>query len=228
MRYTALSLLLTISANAETYQGYIEGKFVRLGAPVSGQLEKLWIKEGDPVVKGQVIAVLESEHEQALKETAQAKVDNAKEILVNLEKSNKRKDELDAIEASLEQAKSLNERNKIFYKRQKTLVHKNAVSQQQHDDAQSAYEQSTARVRELEAQLRVGKLAARDDEIDAAEANLRAAQAELHSAQWTLDQKTIKSSTEGYIFERYYYEGEQIPANTPIVSILPNHEIKVR
>ena len=84
------------------------------------------------------------------------------------------------------------------------------------------------RLKELEAQLATAKLAARVDEIRAAEAEAAAARATLARADWSLAQKSVKAPVAGLVQDTLYVQGEWVPAGSPVVSLLPPQNIKVR
>jgi HlyD family secretion protein len=65
-------------------------------------------------------------------------------------------------------------------------------------------------------------------DLDAATATLRDAQARLNSAQTRLDRRKVFSPVDGTVQEIYYRPGEMVPADRPVVAVLPPGNIKVR
>lgn len=61
-----------------------------------------------------------------------------------------------------------------------------------------------------------------------AEAAVQAAQAALAQAQWALDQKRAGAPAAGYVDDTYYRAGEWVPAGSPVVSLLPPANRKIR
>lgn len=208
-------------------QGYIEGKFVRMAPPVSGQIETFLVAEGDKVSVGQDLFTLENKREVALRDAAKAQLERDREALENLQKS-KRPEEIAASEAALEQAKATLKHSQLFLERQKKLAPTRFISQQQLDDAQAAYDRDAARVRELTANLALSHLPSRIDEIQAAESTVKASEANLQSQQWPVDQKHVKAPVEGVVFEKIYQRGEWVNAGSPVLTLLPINDTKVR
>ncbi|MFA1589580.1 HlyD family secretion protein, partial [Achromobacter ruhlandii] len=85
-----------------------------------------------------------------------------------------------------------------------------------------------ARVRELRAQLEVANLPGRQDQRRAQAAQVEAARATLAQADWTLAQKHLAAPAASLVFDTLYRVGEWVPAGSPVVSLLPPGNIKVR
>ncbi len=65
-------------------------------------------------------------------------------------------------------------------------------------------------------------------DLDVATMVLRDAQARLNSAQTRLTRRQVFSPVEGIVQEIYYRPGEMVPADRPVVALLPPGNIKVR
>jgi len=65
-------------------------------------------------------------------------------------------------------------------------------------------------------------------DFDAAEAVLRDAKARLNSMQTRLSRRSVFSSVGGTVQQIYYRPGEIVPADRPVLSLLPPGNIKVR
>lgn len=224
-----LTLLLTgCGADGNhVFQGYAEGEYVRVAAPFAGNLTALNVTRGNQVKAGAPLFVLEQENEAAARREAEERVRVAAAQLENLKKG-KRVPELDAIKAQLAQAEASLRFSRVDLKRQQELVAAHFISKERLDGARAAYDRDNARVAELSAQLRVARLAARADEIGAAEAELAASRAALAQAEWKLAQKSVKAPLDGLVSDTIYVQGEWVPAGSPVVSLLPPQNIKVR
>jgi HlyD family secretion protein len=226
--WTVASLLTGCTEKSgEIYSGYAEGDYVRLASPITGTVAKLYVKRGDRVTRNAPAFSLEQESERASREEATFRVDHARAQLANLKKS-KRPDEIAAAQAQLAQAEATSRSSLRDFSRQKELVAAKFVSPARLDESRSAAERDRGRVAELSAQLRVARLGARSDEIAAAEQDVRTAQAQLAQADWKLDQKSQNVPVAAYVADVLYREGELVPAGSPVVSLLPPENIKVR
>jgi len=209
------------------FQGYAEGEYVRVAAPFAGNLQALNVKRGMQVKADDPLFVLEQENETAARREAEERLRNAEAQLADLRKS-KRPSEIDTVRAQLEQARASLKLSTTNLKRQQELATAHFVSQAAVDDARANFERDEARVKELEAQVDTARLAARQDEIRAAEYNARAARAALEQADWKLAQKSVKAPLAGLVNDTNYVLGEWVPAGSPVVSLLPPQNIKVR
>jgi HlyD family secretion protein len=209
------------------YTGYVEGEYLRLAAPITGRLDVIPVREGDSVAAGASLFALESEKERAAVDQAHQQWLQAQAQLADLQKG-KRPQEIDAIRAQLAQAQATARQTADDRRRNDALFGQGVATAQKRDEADSADNSAQARVRELQAQLTVAELPARSDQLQAAEAQVRAAQAMLAQAQWQLDQKSVKAPAAGVIDQVYYRLGEWVPASSPVLSLLPPQNRKVR
>jgi len=74
--------------------------------------------------------------------------------------------------------------------------------------------------------LRTGSGTQKD--FDAAQMVLRDAQARLNSAQTRLSRRKVFSPVDGTVQQVYYRPGEMVPADRPVVALLPPGNVKVR
>jgi HlyD family secretion protein len=214
-------------AGPRSYQGYAEGEYVRVAAPVAGRLDLLAVQRGAAIKAGTTLFMLERAAEEAARMEAARRVEKAEAQLADLNKGS-RPDDLAALAARQAQAEADLDLAAIQLQRQERLVATRTATREGLDQARATYRRQQARVAELAAQLRSARLPARVDQIAAAAAELEAARAALIRAQWQLDQKTVAATVAGVVDDTLYVQGEWVPAGNPVVSILPPENIKVR
>jgi len=228
--FLAATLVLSGCAknSSDAWQGYIEGEFVLLASPYAGQLQKLYVRRGDSVAAGAPAFALEQENERAARLQAEEQLRNAQARLENLRLA-RRPPEIEAVRAQLEQSRAARDLAKTQLEQQEKLFRSGFTSQVSLDQARTSYEQSTARVAEMEAQLRNVRLPlGRDAEREAAEREVKAAQAALEQAAWRLERKSVAAPLAGYVQDTFFVEGEWVPAERPVVSLLPPGNVKAR
>lgn len=208
-------------------QGYVEGEYVRVAAPIAGTLVKLEVQRGALVEPGTPLFTLEAENEAAGRREAEDRVRTTEAQLANLQKG-RRPPEVDAARAQLAQAQAALKMSGADYERTVDLVKKNFLSQQKLDEARTALDRDRARVAELNSQLTVAQMPARADEIRAAESEVGAARQSLAQADWRLRQKQAASSVSGLVTDTLFVQGEWVGAGAPVVAILPPGNIKAR
>ncbi len=208
-------------------QGYAEGEYVRVASPIAGQLARLNVARGTAVKGGDPLFALEQESEAAARREADERVKRSEAQYRNLLKG-KRPEEIDAIHAQLAQAEANLKLSEANLARQQQLVESNFISRDKLDEARSGRDRDRERMNELRAQLATAKLAARPDEIRAAQAEAGASREALAQAEWRLSQKSSRAPQDAVVVETLYVQGEWVPAGSPVVSLLPAANIKVR
>ena len=209
------------------FPGYVEAEYVRVSAPLGGSLARLSVARGDQVGLNSPLFALENEQERAARAEAQARVAKAQASLADLEKG-RRPPEIAAATAQLDQSQAALTQSEADYARTQKLVAEKFLPPQRLDDATAARSRDRARVAELRAQLQMTRLPARSDEIAAARAESKVASDALAQAQWRLDQKTQLAPAAALVVDTLYREGEWVSAGTPVVSLLPPGNVKIR
>ena len=230
--FATLAACLLLAAcgerSASGYQGYAEGEYVLVAAPAAGRLEKRWVSRGQEVEAGAPLFALEQENERASRREAEERLRNAEAKLANIA-AGKRNPELDAVQAQEAQAASARELSTRQLKQQEALHAKGFLSAAALDEARSNYNRDIARVAETEAQIRLARMAiGRDKEIAAAQADVEAARAVLAQSDWRLRQRAIDATARALVQDTYYSEGEWVAAGSPVVSLLPPGNLKLR
>jgi HlyD family secretion protein len=231
-RRCALLLLALLAACGgkppAAFQGYAEGEFVLVAAPFGGRLDKRYVNRGEEVEAGKPLFALEQENEKAARLEAEEHVRNAEAKLANIA-AGRRKPEIDAVTAQEAQAAAARGLSERQLKQQQALFEKGFLSQSGMDAARSNYDRDIARVAEMEAQIRLARLAiGRDKEIAAAQADVEAARAVLAQSDWRLQQRAIAAPMKALVHDTLYSEGEWVNAGSPVVSLLPPGNLKMR
>jgi HlyD family secretion protein len=209
------------------YQGYAEAEYVRVALPFAGSLERLNVQRGMQVNAGDELFVLERENETAGQREAEERLKNSEAQLANLQKG-KRPTEIAAIRAQLAQAEAALGLSEVQLKRTEQLVAQNFIAKEKYDEARTARDRERSHVAQLKADLATAQLAARADEIKAAQAAVAAAGATLAQAAWRLEQKSATAPVSGLVADTLYVKGEWVGAGSPVVSLLPPQNIKVK
>jgi HlyD family secretion protein len=208
-------------------QGYVEGEYVYVASPRAGALEALEVGRGDQVEAGDELFRLESAKEQAARDEAQRRLEQARENLEDVRKG-KRPTEIEALQAQLEEAAAALAFSGRDLARLEKLRPSGAATDADVDRARSRRDEDQARVLQLKAELKTAQLGARTDQIEAAEAEVAALEAALAQAQWNREQKQQPAPRAGLVFDTLFREGEWVPAGRPVVALLSPQNIKVR
>src|SRR5215472_4823230 len=230
-RLAALGLLALTACGADKerpLQGYVEGEYVRVGAPFAGTLEKLSVQRGDQIATGAPLFALEQENEVAVRKQAEQELRSAEARLENL-KTGKRAPEVKTVEEQLRQAEASRELSQANLKRQEALYKSGFISSAALDDVRTKLKSDEASVAQLKASVATANLpGGRPDEIRAAQADADAARQALAQADWRLSQRAIESPQTARVNDTYYVVGDFVPAGNPVVSLLPAANVKIR
>ena len=102
-----------------------------------------------------------------------------------------------------------------------------AEQQQALDEASDQAADAMGNLKNLENQLATGNLSARENQIKSAEASVEIAQSSLDQAAWMLGQTIVRAPEDGFVFDNLYWPGEEVPAVTPVITLLSPDHIKV-
>jgi len=212
---------------AESYQGYVEGKFVYVASPQSGRLDHLTVARGDSVDAGRPLFKLDNEPEADEMRQAEQLFKTSRSRLADLE-TGKRPAEVDVTRAQLLQAQAEKKQADEILTSDRAQYHAGGIPETELINAQAAADAGAAKVRELDASLAVDALPARAQQIRAQQNQVAADIAALASAKWRLDQKQIPSPQKGLVFDTLYREGEWVAAGSPVVQLLPPENVEIR
>ena len=209
------------------YQGYLEGEFVYVAAPLAGRLETLATVKGARVAAGTPLFTLERAAELAGQREAADRLRSAQARLEDLKKG-ARPSELAALEARLEQARSAAELSQRELARQETLFKSGASPANDLDRARLTHERNTRAIDEVAAQLGTARLGGRTDAIAAAAAEVAAATAAKERTDWNVEQKSQSAAQPALVYDTLFRAGEFVAAGSPVVALLPPENLKVR
>ena len=121
--------------------------FVNVGATSFGRITHLYVKEGDHVKRGQVIATVESVQPEANVEAQKAQIESAKTDVISYVAAEK------TAEANLAHAKADLEQKRLDWDRAQGLYKAGIMAKQDFDAKQAAFATDQASVAQAEAQL---------------------------------------------------------------------------
>lgn len=209
------------------WQGYLEGEFVHVAAPLAGRLDRLAVARGGRVAAGDRLFTLEQAAEQAALREAGERLRSAEARLADL-RQGLRPTEIAALEARLAQASTAADLSQRELDRLNPLFRSGAIPAGELDRGRLGHERNRQAVDELTAQLATARLGGRADLVAAAQAEAAAAAAARDRAQWAVAQKTQSSPGAALVFDTLYRDGEFVPAGAPVVSLLPPENLRVR
>jgi HlyD family secretion protein len=213
--------------NGATLSGYIEGEALFPASPVAGRLVRIDVQRGDSVDAGAPLFLIDPSQSEAARNQASAETEAARALAADARRG-QRPAELGVIEAQVAAARAVLNEAETSLNRVRPLTEAGAASRAQLDSAVAARDTARANVRALEKQLQVAKLGARKDQTRAAEERVRQAEAQLSAAESRLLDIAPLAPSAGRIEDVFFQQGEWVPANQPVLSLLPTGRVRLR
>lgn len=198
--------------------GILEAVEVNVASKVSGQILKINVREGDAVVKGDTLALIDNETQQLILQQMQAGVDLA-EAQYRLLLNGARSEDLNAAEETVRQAESSFQTAKSDLDRLKELFSTNSVSKKQFEDAGSRLIITQAQFNSAKQNLQKLHRFARPEDLSAAKARVDQAKAQMNLTKKQIGDSYIIAPVSGTITYKPVEEGELIGTGTTIARI---------
>ncbi|MFN3930679.1 MAG: HlyD family secretion protein [Brevundimonas sp.] len=211
---------------ARTLTGYIEGERVYLAAPVSGAVSALYVREGERVAAGGRTFLIDPRVQRAQADSAAAAVGAAEARADDLRKG-QRAEELSVFDAELAAAQASERAAEADYGRIEPLVRQGIYAPARLDQVRAARDAARAQTAAVRRRRDVAALGARQDAISQAEQQALQAGGGLSEAQARLGQLSPTAPAAARVEEIFYRPGEWAAANTPVLALLPDSEVKL-
>ncbi len=186
------------------------GAEVKVGARISGRVERLMVAVGQRVRAGQVVA--EIEHQDLMARMAQARAERraAEGRVQRIEATGPR--ELSQAQAEVAEVDAQLDQARLEHSRQKSLASKAAVSQQAMERTLRELRVLQARHKAARARLLRLEVALKED-LAVARAELAAARAREDTARINLGYATVRAPISGVVSSVSTQEGETVSAS---------------
>lgn len=199
-------IIETVSANGKIQPA----QDVIISPYISGEVVELYVKEGDEVQAGDLLAKIDPEIYISAFERSEANLNSQQANLANAR-------------ARLAQSEASYQNTKISYERNKKLWEQNVISQSEYDAAKASYEVARAEVD------------AAEQTVASSEFAVKSSQATLREAKDNLTKTTVSAPNAGTVSKLNVEQGErvagasQFSAGTEIMRIanLQNMEVNV-
>ncbi|MFZ1750628.1 MAG: efflux RND transporter periplasmic adaptor subunit [Saprospiraceae bacterium] len=172
---------------------------VKISSDVSGEIVELYVKEGDSVVVGQVLAKIDPEAYISAVQRGEASLNSSKaQLAISKSQIESNRAQREQIVAQLENARTIHKRNEQLKK-------DGVISQAELD-------QSYATQRQLEANIRASDASIKSSQqnTQASEFSIKGATASLNELKTSLNRTIIKSPTSGIVSKLSVEKGERV------------------
>ena len=206
--------------------GYIEGDRLYLAAPTSGALARLDVREGDRIEAGAATFQIDPAVLAAQTESADAAVEAAEARAADL-RQGQRAAELAVIDAELRAAEAEAREADAEFNRIEPLVRRGIYAPARLDQARAGRDSARAAAAAVRQRRQVAELGARQEAQRAAEAETVQARAWASEAGARLGQLAPVAPAAGRIEDVFYDPGEWVPANQPVLALLPDGRVRI-
>ncbi len=183
-----------------TASGEIKPKvYVNIGANAFGKITHLYVKEGDRVKKGQMLATIENVQPEADVNANKAALNSAQTDFVAAEAA------VNTGVAELHQAEAEYERAQLDYNRNKSLYEQQLIAKSDYDTKKAAYDTASAQLNQAKA-----KLAQARAQQDSANMHIKQNAANLTRVTDVLSKTEYSAPFDGVITNLPVREGETV------------------
>jgi HlyD family secretion protein len=202
-----------------SFTGYVVADNLYLAAPIAGTVQQLWVRRGERVALGAPLFRIDPTSLAARADEARAQIDEA---VAGAEAS---RAALANARAAFAKAETEAERaaTDLAHYRSAENAARGAVARQELDQARFAA--NSAGYQRVSAKEEISAAAAR---VASARAQVARTKAALIDAERQVAQLSPLAPTAGTIEETLYQPGEWAPANAPVISLIPDGQVKVR
>lgn len=198
--------------------GTIEATSVDLNSRMAGTIEKLTVKSGETVKKGQLVARLARNDLKAQRERDALGVLKAEASLADLT-SGAREQEKNEAAAHADIARANFARASNDFNRAESLLREGAISQAEFEKLETALEQGKNQLKAAESKLSLLEAGSRPQLINAARAEVERSRAILKSTEAMLEDLNIYAPIDGVVLTRNYEEGEFIQMGASVATL---------
>lgn len=204
---------------------------IQVGSELSGKLREVLVEEGDHVLPGQTVAVLENADLKAQILTAAAQVKQNEAQLrktINGARSEERREAL----SSVQENAAVLENARAEMQRHNQLFEAGIISREQEEQYVREFEVAKAKYDEAAQHHALIDDKTREEDIAAAEAALELSKGQLADAQARYEKTLIRSPINGVVLRKHHRAGESVSNSStvpdPIVTIGDDSILRVR
>lgn len=202
---------------------------VRVSAQLGGKLRQVSVEEGDHVLAGQVVALLENDDYRARVQSAEAEV-RAREADARRVANGARDQERGEAAASLHEAEAVLEHAQADHRRRRELLAEQVISREEMDRADAQLGVAGARVEALRQRRALVDADAREEDAARAASDVALAKARLDEARAMYEKTFVRAPIAGVVLRRHRRAGESVSTqfDSPIVTLADRSVIRVR
>jgi HlyD family secretion protein len=214
------ALVLTgCGRGGDAVQGETDATHVDIASKVSGRVDSIYVREGDMVRRGQVLATLDGAEIRARAAQAHAARDAAQAARDRALRGF-RPEEIRSARDNYRRAAAAEAIAETTYARYDRLTSEGVISTQKRDEAEASYRAAREATGAAKAQYELVQSGTRVEDRAAALADLRKAEGAVAEATSYVDDNTLKSSVDGQVMVKIVEQGELVSPGLPVLTIV--------
>jgi membrane fusion protein (multidrug efflux system) len=202
-----------------TEDARVAANTVKVATKLSGRMKIVSVKEGDTVIEGQQLAVLDNRDLELLLVQAQANTDAAKNKVSSI-LNGSRPEELEIAKSKIDMAQVSLKQAQAEFNRQKVLFDQRFISQKEFDDAQNALEISGKNLNVANDSYNLLFKGARGEDRELVVNQLKMASASRDLAEYNVTNSTISAPVSGKIVQKNVNNGEYVSVGQTLFAII--------
>ena len=214
-----LVILSSMDRRPEVWQGEIEATEVRISGKLAGRVDTFYVREGDPVRRGDTLVVLHCPEARAKYRQADAMEQAA---MYQREKvdAGTRRQVLRQAEEVWRKTQSDLRLATATYARIRALYRDSVVTLQRLDEMQATYRSAVAAEQVAHQQYLLAQAGAQQEDKDAAASVQQAAEAAVSEVGALLQDAVLTAPDDGEVSVIYPRRGELVGAGMPVMTLL--------
>jgi len=217
--YLTWLLLVAACGGGDVIQGETDAVHVSVAAKVSGRVDSLYVREGDMVRRGQVVAALDGPEiraravqARAARDAAQAQLDKAR--------NGSREEDIRAAQSNYRRAVAAATIAETTFVRLDRLLGEGVVATQRRDEAEASFRTARDAAEAAKAQYEVALAGLRAEDRAAVTADLRRADGVVREISSYVDENTLRSPLDGQVMVKVVEQGELVSPGLPLLTIV--------
>ncbi len=198
--------------------GTIESTNVTISSKNAGEIKSIIADEGEQVITGDTILVIDQEALSYQLEQAVA-VEQISEAQLNLMMKGARTEDIKQAEEAMKQSEANLKIAKSDFERYAKLWESKAITQKQYEDMTARYQISLAQFTAAKENYEKVKKIFRPEEIEQAKANLKKATASVELLKKNIRDSYVVSPINGFVVKKFVEVGETVTPMSSLVKI---------
>lgn len=209
---------LSMDKKPEIIQGQAEVTDYRVSSKVPARVARFYVAEGDSVMRGDTLAILEAPDVMAKLSQAEAAV-SAAQAMEHKARNGSRHEQIQSAYEMWQKAKAGLEVAEKTYNRVNRLFENGVMAEQKRDEAYAQYQAMVASEKAAQSQYEMAVNGARYEDKDAAGAQVARAKGAVSEVASYIDETILIAAVDGVVTEIFPEEGELVGTGAPIMNV---------